>query len=376
MSVTKIFSRPSSINLTPQQGDVAAGIREWFRYGTSPFCLLHGVAGVGKTTLITALEQSIGGARFAAFTGKAASRLRQKGAHAATTLHRLLYYRPDEDDGELRWRLRPELDAELIIADKASMIGHRLGTDLMSFEVPVLVTGDPFQLPPIEKTAYFAGHHPDFILSEVHRQAENSQPLRLATAIRAGEPVIPARYDRERMLAADVVITAVHRTRCRINKLVRQAHDVPYEDFTDRYPWLGERVLCFKTDYAAGVMNGEIWTVERSVREASGNLRLWLNDDFDNKAVVRVPESDFLDGPPKQRCQDGLDSFDFGYAVTCHKAQGSEWDSVVVIDDTGSPEFRWIAEQSGLSFAEYRQRWLYTAVTRACHEVAVMEPPR
>jgi exodeoxyribonuclease-5 len=362
--------------LTPQQATVAAGILEWLNYGSSPFCLVHGVAGVGKTTLVTALGQNLGGVAFCAFTGKAASRLRQKGGHGAMTVHRLIYHRPDEeDDGELRWRLRPFLDCELIIADECSMIGHRLGADLMSFGVPTVSTGDPYQLPPIERTAYFAGHRPDFILTEVHRQAANSQPLRLATAIRADKSVTPIWFDRERLLAAGIVITAMHDTRRRINKMVRKARGIPYEDFADRFPQPGEKVLCFKTSYAAGVMNGETWVVEYLVRE-DGVIRLWLLDEFGNKAVVRVPESDFLDGPPKQQSQDGFDHFDFGYAITAHKSQGSEWDKVVVIDEIDRPGFRWIANQSGLPFSEFKARWLYTATTRAISEVAIMEPPR
>jgi exodeoxyribonuclease-5 len=366
---------PQITELTRQQQDVAAGITGWYRNDTSQFCLVHGLAGTGKTTLITALGQSLHGVAFCAFTNKAASRLRQKGGHGARTLHSLIYRRPDEDDeGGLSWRLRPELDCELIIADEASMIGHRLGKDLMSFGVPVLSTGDPGQLPPVEGTAFFAGHRPDFILTEVHRQASNSQPLKLATAIRAGEPVNPIPFDRERMLGADIVITAVHKTRREINRMVRKARGVIHEDFADRLPWLGERICAFKTVHDAGVMNGEIWVVEDLARK-DGIIRLSLADDFANKAIVRVPESDFLTGPPRQPRQDGYGSFDYGYAITAHKAQGSEWDSVCVIDETDTPRFRWIADKSGLSFDEFKARWLYTAVTRACHAVVVMGPP-
>jgi exodeoxyribonuclease-5 len=360
--------------LTPQQAAVADGVREWLNYGTSPFCLVHGVAGTGKTTLITTLGQSLGGVAFAAFTGKAASRLRQKGGHGAQTLHRLRYYRPDEDDGELSWRLRPELDAELIIADECSMIGRRLGADLLSFGVPLLLTGDPVQLPPIEGTAYFAGHRPDFILREVHRQAANSQPLRLATAARAGERIAPVPFDREQVVAADITITALHATRRWINKLVRQSLGVSYESFADRFPRAGETVLCFRTDHNVGVMNGETWAVERVVRKDS-IAKLWLADGFGSKAIVRVPETDFLTGPPEQPRQDGLSSFDFGYAITCWKAQGSEWPKVAIIDETDSGEFHWIAEQSGLPFDEFKRKWLYAAVTRAIADVVVMGPP-
>jgi exodeoxyribonuclease-5 len=361
--------------LTRHQAEVADGVLRWLNYGTSPFALLTGAAGTGKTTVITALGQSLGGVAFAAFTNKAASVLRLKGARGATTLHSLLYYHPGEDDaGELHWRLRPHLECGLIIADEASMVSVRLGRDLMSFEVPVLVTADLFQLPPIEGSAYFAGHRPDFTLREVHRQAVNSQPLKLATAIRAGELVTPIRFDRERMVASGIVITALHTTRRATNKMVRRARGISYESFGERFPQPGETVLCFRSDHNVGVMNGETWCVERIVRKDS-IAKLWLADGFGAKAIVRVPETDFLTGPPKQPRQDGLGSFDFGYAITCWKAQGSEWNSVCVLDETNTREFHWIAEQSGLPFDEFRRRWLYTAVTRACREVVVMRPP-
>jgi exodeoxyribonuclease-5 len=146
----------NTVDLTSEQQRIADGIRNWHAAGDKPYAVLHGVAGVGKTTLITRVGQSLEGVRYCAFTGKAAAVLRSKGGEDASTLHRLIYHQPNEDDGELCWRLRRSVDAGLIITDECSMISQTLGEDLLSFGVPVLFTMDPFQLPPIDRDAYFA----------------------------------------------------------------------------------------------------------------------------------------------------------------------------------------------------------------------------
>jgi exodeoxyribonuclease-5 len=370
-----VASASAFAGLTVEQRRVADGILSWHAIGTTPYCTLHGVAGVGKTTVITRLGQILPGARFAAFTGKAASVLRSKGGDGASTLHRLLYRSPDEDEeGDLCWEPRHSIDADLVIADEASMLSRMLGEDLLSFGVKVVFTLDPFQLPPIDPNSYLVGVPADFELTEIHRQAENSQPLRLATAIRRGEPVFPIPFDPDRMLAADIVICAMHRTRRKVNEMWRRANGVPYTALEDHLPWEGDRVLCFKNNRSSGVLNGTLWVCE-SVEPEGDNLHLRLVDDLGDKAWVDVPTSDFLIGPPKQQRRDQSDCFDFGYAITAHKSQGSEWPTVCVLDETGSPGFRRMVESSGLSFAEYKARFLYTCVTRACLHVDVMMPP-
>jgi exodeoxyribonuclease-5 len=363
--------------LSAQQRAAHDAAKDWLLDpDRKPYFLVHGFAGCGKTTTVVAFGLTPGyWAQFAAWTGKAASVLRRKGGNNAETLHRLLYRPPEvienEDAGQrLIWRPRDgPLEAGLVIADECSTIDHEPGRELMRRGVPVLVTGDPLQLPPLSGSPFFDGP-PDLVLTEVHRMAAASQPLRLATAIRAGEVIKPKPFDMAKVFAAEVTIVALHETRRRINRLWRRAHGVE-----DRWPHVGDQVLCFKTNYRAGVINGEIWTIERLAEEGE-NLRLRLVDDLRRKAEVVVPERHFLLGAPRQLPQDGLDIFDFGYAITCWKAQGSEWDNVAVIDETSTYEFRWIAEQSGLPFAEFKARWLYTAVTRAAKHVWVMEPPR
>ena len=101
----------------------------------------------------TIAEDVDGEVKFAAFTGKAALVMRGKGCHGATTIHSLIY-RARESGEEIPsfdlWDEAPASKAELIVIDECSMVDAELGRDLLSFGVPVLVLGDPAQLPPIQ----------------------------------------------------------------------------------------------------------------------------------------------------------------------------------------------------------------------------------
>src|SRR5450631_1398177 len=182
-------------SFSPHQDDALKAVATWLKAkpgsrGTPQIFRLFGYAGTGKTTLARHLAEDVDGkVQFAAFTGKAALVMRRKGCAGASTIHSLIY-RPLERESETPtfelWDDAPASEAKLIVIDECSMVDAELGRDLMSFGVPVLVLGDPAQLPPIQGGGFFTDAQPDAMLTEVHRQAQNDPIVRMSMAVREG----------------------------------------------------------------------------------------------------------------------------------------------------------------------------------------------
>lgn len=360
------------MNWSPEQDAALKAVDRWRTKGETPVFRLFGYAGAGKTTLARHFAENAGGdVAFAAFTGKAAHVMRQKGCAGATTIHALIY-RPasGEEDDEPMFTLRhdaPASKADLIIIDECSMVDEELGRDLLSFGKPVLVLGDPAQLPPVKGGGFFTEGEPDFMLTEIHRQAADNPIIRLSMAIREGEHfdeqtdecrVISKRdISTDDIMAADQILVGANRTRKRYNERLRELHG-----FSDLTPEAGEKLVCLRNNKKKGLLNGGVWTVDRRMSPRGARVRFSVRPEEGGKAVtVSVPRAFFLDGPETvpwaQR--KGADEFDYGYALTVHKAQGSQWDNVVLFDES-------------YMFREHRNRWLYTAVTRAAERLILV----
>src|SRR5262249_60485852 len=163
---------------TQQQAAALKAVAQWHRTGAKQVFRLYGYAGTGKTTLATHFAAGIGGTvAFAAFTGKAAHVMRNKGCSNATTIHGLIYRLEKADEkGKPIFILNPDSHARrtrLIVIDEASMVNATIGRDLLGFRVPIVVIGDPAQLPPVEGAGFFTTGEPDFMLTEIHRQARD-----------------------------------------------------------------------------------------------------------------------------------------------------------------------------------------------------------
>src|SRR5262245_64353128 len=186
------------MQFAPQQDEALKAVSQWLKEGRSPLFRLFGYAGTGKTTLARYFAEHVDGeVLFAAFTGKAAQVLRSKGASNAKTIHSLIY-RPrgeeeveDEVTGKTNIapmfslnRQSPVAKASLIVIDECSMVDEALGKDLLSFGTKVLVLGDPGQLPPVSGGGFFTEQEPDFLLTEIHRQARDNPIIHLAMQIR------------------------------------------------------------------------------------------------------------------------------------------------------------------------------------------------
>ncbi len=360
------------MNWSPEQDNALLAVDRWLHKGDSQVFRLFGYAGAGKTTLARHIAENAGSdVAFAAFTGKAAHVMRQKGCAGASTIHALIY-RPAgaEGENEPQFTLRPDApaaDADLIIIDECSMVDEELGRDLLTFGKPVLVLGDPAQLPPVKGGGFFTEGDPDFMLTEIHRQAADNPIIRLSMAIRAGEPFdeqsdqcrLLSRKDitTDAIMAADQILVGANRTRKRYNDRLRELHG-----FTQATPEAGEKLVCLRNNKKKGLLNGGIWTVDRQMKPKGQRVRFSVRPEEGGKAVsVSVPRGFFIEGPESvpwlQR--KGADEFDYGYALTVHKAQGSQWDDIVLFDES-------------YMFREHGARWLYTGVTRAAERLTLV----
>jgi exodeoxyribonuclease-5 len=197
-------------SFSPHQDAALSAVAAWLKTkpgqgGAPQVFRLFGYAGTGKTTLAKHIAEGVDGkVLFAAFTGKAAHVMRNKGCDRAATIHSLIY--KARDSGEAApsfdlWDDAPASKAKLIVIDECSMVDAELGRDLMSFGVPLLVLGDPAQLPPISGGGFFTELEPDAMLTEVHRQARDNPIVRLSMDIRAGDYLEPGRYGESEVVA-------------------------------------------------------------------------------------------------------------------------------------------------------------------------------
>ena len=358
---------------SPEQDDALVAVDRWLKKGDSQVFRLFGYAGAGKTTLARHIAENAGGdIAFAAFTGKAAHVMRQKGCAEASTIHSLIY-RPasmEEGDDDPIFTLRhdaPASKADLIIIDECSMVDEDLGRDLLSFDKPVLVLGDPAQLPPVKGGGFFTEGDPDFMLTEIHRQAADNPIIRLSMAIRAGEHfdeqsdecrLISKRdVETEQIVEADQILVGTNKTRKRYNERLRELNG-----FSEPTPEIGERLVCLRNNKKKGLLNGGMWSVDMQMKPKGQRVRMSVRPEEGGKAVkVSIPRPFFTDGPESVPFMQrkGADEFDYGYALTVHKAQGSQWDNLVLFDES-------------YAFREHSARWLYTGVTRAAKRLTLV----
>ena len=361
---------------TPHQDAALTAASNWLKgaRGRASIFRLFGYAGTGKTTLVKHIAEGVDGkVLFAAFTGKAACVMRSKGCHSASTIHSLIY-RARESGEETPsfelWNDAPASKAKLIIIDECSMVDTELARDLMSFGVPLLVLGDPAQLPPISGGGFFTDAEPDAMLTEVHRQAQDDPIVRLSMEIRAGNPLTQGQYgetqvvrrdalDPKRVLDADQVLVGRNVTRRAYNARLRERRG-----FADALPMAGDKLVCLRNNRRKGLFNGGLWMVKERPKPRRQIIRMHLKPDEDlGERLIKVsvrPECftgaiEEFDWPQRK----AYDEFDFGYVLTVHKAQGSQWDDVVLFDESGA-------------FPDNLDRWLYTGVTRAAKRLMIV----
>lgn len=391
-----------------QQAMALDAVAQWLRDPSAPQVFrLFGYAGTGKTTLAKHLAaQEDGLTLFAAYTGKAASVLRDRGCEGASTLHSLLYSVRDKDRTELL-RLREELkkmdkkhrdypetaameraelervrapafslnpgsvlnDAKLLVVDEVSMVGERIGRDAETFGKKILVLGDPAQLPPVRGGGYFTEAKPDILLTEIHRQAADNPIIRWATMARQGimiphgdaglaKKFIRSKVDDQWLATmAGQILCGKNETRRTLNQRIRKKLG-----FTSEYPEEGDALICLMNEHKLGVLNGVMCQAHGDATHEVGTPdALALDIKYEGRLLLDqvVDSAPFrgLDGDPFRKYL----QLDYGYAITVHKSQGSQWPTITIYDDG-----------FGKREPMTRRRWLYTAITRAEHKLNIV----
>ena len=419
--------------LSEQQEECKRHFLVWWQSNPKtrkPFFRIDGYAGSGKTYSIKHIVEGIEGVVQLAPTGKSALVATQKTGRYTRTVHKALYIPKgsgapnkeriseikatmDKLEAQLRdWcgiteteiGLHPsmvfwqkKLDAEenvnnpifklnddtdlkrakLIYLTEASMIYESMARDLLALNVPILMEGDPGQLPPVGGDGYFMRGAPDFFLDEIHRQAEGSPILKLATMARNGEHIplgdygdgcmVVKKISAELALQADQIIVGKNETRHKKNYAARLMKGfISSEVINDDVfvPRTGEKLICLRNNDDEGVINGSLWKCLKAERYTASKLHMKVMEEGCNYATNVTAHSQLFRGllqkqmPQWMLCQRGVTQFDFGYAITCHKSQGSQWDFVVVYDES---------RNMGSS-----KQWLYTALTRAAKRLVIV----
>ncbi len=368
------------------------------------FTVIAGYAGAGKSTLVRFIIEALNVPEeevcYATFTGKAAQVLLKKGNKNVSTLHKLLYKSFPKPDGSFVRIPVEEVPYDIVIVDEVSMAPKTIMELLFQYDVHIICLGDPFQLPPVDKNE--DNHlldNPHIFLDEIMRQAQESEIIRLTMDIRAGKPlhpmqgneviIVPQQDLNTGMLQwADQVICGTNATRIGINNQMRELSG------KSGGPQDGDKVICLFNEWdiigsnddplingTIGAINNTFSTFYQLPRYVGGQQLSVLVADFntDNDATFQGLEMDklmFSTGEytldwktsyklmknPKTRHLLPL-KFTYGYAITCHKSQGSEWDKVLVIEE----KFPFDKDEHA--------RWLYTAATRAAEKLVIRMKP-
>lgn len=386
--------------LSSDQAAALGQIGAWYKGKTAPYLTLGGYAGTGKTTLIAYLRQALhqhnnsAQVAFCAPTGKAArvldERLSQQKVprrrDSVSTIHSLIYTAETDTTGHVTgWTRKPELERDLIIVDEASMIDSTVWSDLLAYGVPVLAVGDHGQLPPVN-SCFNLMAEPALRLERVWRQEAGSPIIEVATHARQTGVVPVAEFGpgvskvsrldpeagqhvqelleswREELL----VLCGYNKTRLKLNQAIRE-----YRGIEQPEPQSGDRVICLRNNRTSKVYNGMTGTITNLTPADDDPESLWYFAEIDLDGedygyfgyILRSQfgSAETADRPPLAPDATTGDLFDFGYALTVHKAQGSQ-----------SPRVLLFEERFPRMTDEDWRRWLYTGVTRAQTELTIV----
>ena len=334
---------------------------------------------------------------YATYTGKAAQVLLKKGNKNVSTLHKLLYESVPRADGT--WFRRPvsRIPYKIVVVDEVSMVPDSMIQQLFKYSVYILALGDPFQLPPIHKDdVNTLLDKPHVFLDEIMRQAQESEIIRVSMDIREGKDLSlfdgkevkiyePKDFSESMLLWADQVLVGTNATRISLNNTMRRLLG------REGGPQDGDKVICLRNEWdiiannGDPLVNGTIGYLKDSYSSYVTFPRMLYNGKFDvlNSKFVSDSGAEFdsINMDKKmimtgEKCCDFKTAwkiqqnrahaykmpkeFTYGYAITGHKAQGSQWEKVLIVE-----------ERFPFDKTEHA-RWLYTCLTRAEEKAVII----
>jgi ATP-dependent exoDNAse (exonuclease V) alpha subunit len=373
------------ITLEKEQREAVEGITSWHRKQAEIRFKLAGLAGTGKTTIVKFVEEELGlkesAIAYCAFTGKAAMVLTQKGTRA-TTMHKLMYdVQEDEITKELIFTRKDRLESnyKLIVVDEASMVSKELQADLESYDVPVLYVGDHGQLPPVGDGFSNLMQTADIKLEKIHRQAEGNPIIHLSKMVRLGAKMPNKLYGpgvikmavRDvtplMLTSTDQILCGKNATRKKLNARLRELLFKGQENFEEGEVLPEDKVICLRNNWNKGFINGmtgrilELYLFDKD--DAGVKQEDWWRFPPGTPAMTFQAETGevFRNVPFDKEVFKGLipdfknrfiEAFDFAYAITVHKSQGSQYMTPIVFEEY-------------LGDRAFHAKWLYTAITRA-----------
>lgn len=337
---------------------------------------ISGYAGTGKSTIVRHIVEQLHleeNVAYVTFTGKASLVLRNKGL-PATTIHKLIYNCFVDRFGKLIVTKKQQLPdhIHLIIIDEISMVSKKLLEDLMSFNIPIIALGDHGQLEPIgEDNGLLKA--PDFVLTDIIRQAEDNPIIRLSKLVREGrfermdnsnvKVLSPKDFDYSMVQWADQTLCGFNTTRNTINQNVRKI----FYKTDEQLPVVGEKLISLKNKWDIcdsednPLINGTICNIARIDKNIyNGTIFIATLVDSVNGSVfseLQIDTNTFKNRPIPLK--NNLPVFDYGYCITVHKSQGSEWDKILLFDECLN--------------RETYNRWLYTGITRAKDKIVIIK---
>lgn len=367
------------------------------------YTCISGYAGSGKSTLVKFIVNSIPGINpekdvcYACYTGKAAQVLLKKGNKNVSTLHKLMYQSVPRPDGTFYHKPVSEIQYKVVVVDEVSMVPGSMWKQLLRYRPYVLALGDPFQLPPVNKDDDNGVlQKPHVFLDEIMRQAQESEIIRVSMDIRAGKDISlldgnevkiysPKDFTEPMLLWADQVLVATNATRINLNNIMRRLLG------RDGGPQTGDKVICLRNEWETIASNGDplvngtigflkdpYSTYVQFPYFLDGHRFDVLNSKFvsDSGALFDTISMDKKMIMTGEKCCDFKTAwklgqnkkfgwmmpkeFTYGYAITGHKAQGSQWEKVLIVE-----------EKFPFDKTEHA-RWLYTCLTRAEEKAVII----